>query len=162
MAPLAADGAERVLRFSVKTPDIPLEPSDAWLFQGELSDYHVGRVNHRELPETLLSRRIAVNAWFDPGSGQTEVEPSATLEAGEVYTLAAPGWGKIALPGINGVGFFTVYILAPLLGGIAGVGLYQRWIGPTIAGSREQPRADEDATSSDRDRQTRPQHAAAR
>jgi glycerol uptake facilitator protein len=36
------------------------------------------------------------------------------------------GWGSVALPGPRGVGFFTVYILAPLLGAIAGGGLYCR------------------------------------
>jgi len=64
---------------------------------------------------------------------------------------ALAGWGEIALPGVNGVGFLTVYILAPLVGGIAGVGSYQRWIGPTIARSREIPRADEDEATRDRD-----------
>lgn len=33
------------------------------------------------------------------------------------------GWGPIAIPGPRG-GFFTVYIVAPLLGGVAGAGLY--------------------------------------
>ncbi len=74
---------------------------------------------------------------------------------------ALAGWGRIALPGINGVGFLTVYILAPLLGGIAGIGLYQTWIGPTIAGSRELPRAAEDETPADRDRRQTLQAPAA-
>jgi len=36
----------------------------------------------------------------------------------------AAGWGTVAIPGPRG-GFFTVYILAPLLGGLAGGGTYQ-------------------------------------
>lgn len=33
------------------------------------------------------------------------------------------GWGEMAIPGPRG-GFFTVYILAPVIGGLAGGGLY--------------------------------------
>ena len=36
------------------------------------------------------------------------------------------GWGEAAIPGPNGHGFFTVYILAPTMGAIAGGGLYER------------------------------------
>jgi glycerol uptake facilitator protein len=36
------------------------------------------------------------------------------------------GWGSIAIPGPRG-GFFTVYILSPLIGGIFGAGVYQ-WL----------------------------------
>jgi glycerol uptake facilitator protein len=36
------------------------------------------------------------------------------------------GWGAAAIPGPNGHGFFTVYILAPTMGAIAGGGLYER------------------------------------
>jgi glycerol uptake facilitator protein len=36
------------------------------------------------------------------------------------------GWGPIALPGPRGAGFFTVYIVAPILGAIIGGGLYRR------------------------------------
>lgn len=35
------------------------------------------------------------------------------------------GWGEIALPGMNGHGFFTVYILAPIAGAILGGGFYR-------------------------------------
>ncbi len=94
--PLAEDGLERVARFFVTLQGAILDPDDAWLFRGELSDYHLGRINHRELPETLKERRIAVNAWFDPELGQTAVAPVAELTPGEVYTLAAPGWGRLA------------------------------------------------------------------
>jgi glycerol uptake facilitator protein len=36
------------------------------------------------------------------------------------------GWGPIALPGPRGASFLTVYIIAPILGAIAGAGLYCR------------------------------------
>jgi len=34
------------------------------------------------------------------------------------------GWGEIAIPGPRG-GFFTVYILSPIVGAVVGAGLYQ-------------------------------------
>jgi len=34
------------------------------------------------------------------------------------------GWGSIAIPGPRG-GFFTVYVLAPIVGGLFGAGIYQ-------------------------------------
>src|SRR5262249_42866969 len=40
------------------------------------------------------------------------------------------GWGQVALPGPNGSGFFTVYILAPTLGAVLGGGLYTRVLHP--------------------------------
>jgi glycerol uptake facilitator protein len=35
------------------------------------------------------------------------------------------GWGPIAIPGPRGLGFLTVYIIAPVVGAVAGGGLYQ-------------------------------------
>src|SRR5688572_21453468 len=37
----------------------------------------------------------------------------------------AAGWDDIAIPGPNGRGFVTVYIVAPLLGAVLGGGLFQ-------------------------------------
>ncbi|MGD0093805.1 MAG: MIP/aquaporin family protein [Planctomycetota bacterium] len=37
------------------------------------------------------------------------------------------GWGRIAIPGPRG-GFFTVYILSPIIGAVIGGGVYQRVI----------------------------------
>jgi glycerol uptake facilitator protein len=55
---------------------------------------------------------------------------------------AAAGWGAVALPGPNGIGFFTVYIVSPLAGGVLGIAAYHLWIGPTIA--VRESRADEE------------------
>jgi glycerol uptake facilitator protein len=43
------------------------------------------------------------------------------------------GWGEVAIPGPNGRGIVTVYILAPLVGGVLGVGAYYKLlrVGPT-------------------------------
>jgi len=47
------------------------------------------------------------------------------------------GWREIAIPGPNGIGCVTVYILSPLVGGLLGVGLYQRFLRPVILESSE-------------------------
>lgn len=42
------------------------------------------------------------------------------------------GWGSAALPGPNGHGFVTVYIVAPIVGAVAGGGVYDRLIRPAF------------------------------
>jgi glycerol uptake facilitator protein len=42
------------------------------------------------------------------------------------------GWGAIALPGPRGLGFLTVYILAPLVGAVAGGHLYDLVLRPCL------------------------------
>lgn len=39
------------------------------------------------------------------------------------------GWGRVAIPGPRG-GFFDVYILAPIIGALAGAGFYQKILRP--------------------------------
>jgi MIP family channel proteins len=46
------------------------------------------------------------------------------------------GWGPIAIPGPRG-GFFTVYILAPILGALTGAGAYQYLIRPAMSAASE-------------------------
>jgi len=41
-----------------------------------------------------------------------------------LFTFLA-GWGTAALPGINGTSWLTVYIAAPIVGAVAGGGIYQ-------------------------------------
>jgi glycerol uptake facilitator protein len=48
-----------------------------------------------------------------------------------LFTFLA-GWGSAALPGPNGHGVFTVYILAPIVGAVAGGGVYDRLIRPAF------------------------------
>jgi glycerol uptake facilitator protein len=43
------------------------------------------------------------------------------------------GWGSAAIPGPNGHGFFTVYIVAPILGAALGGGVYDWLIKPAFA-----------------------------
>jgi glycerol uptake facilitator protein len=44
-----------------------------------------------------------------------------------LFTFLA-GWKTQAIPGPNGIGVFTVYILAPTLGAVAGGGVYEQWL----------------------------------
>lgn len=44
------------------------------------------------------------------------------------------GWREIALPGPRGVGFLTVYIVAPIVGAVGGAGLYELLVGKALAG----------------------------
>lgn len=103
VSPLRAAGSARVVRLEVRVaPGVALEPSELWLFSGELSDYHLGRINRRELPETLVARQIPVLAWSSRGENENEnentvqVAPQVQLEPGARYTLAAPGLGWLA------------------------------------------------------------------
>lgn len=43
------------------------------------------------------------------------------------------GWGPVAIPGPNGVGFLTVYIVAPIVGAWVGAGVYERLIRPPLS-----------------------------
>lgn len=47
------------------------------------------------------------------------------------------GWQTIAIPGPRGIGFLTVYIIAPVIGAALGGGLYTRVLQPSLAESRE-------------------------
>jgi glycerol uptake facilitator protein len=42
------------------------------------------------------------------------------------------GWGAIAIPGSTATGFLTVYILAPILGAVAGGGVYDWALRPAL------------------------------
>jgi glycerol uptake facilitator protein len=41
------------------------------------------------------------------------------------------GWGTVAIPGPRG-GFFVVYVIAPLLGALAGAGLFRLVLRPAL------------------------------
>lgn len=46
---------------------------------------------------------------------------------------AAAGWGLIAWPGLSETGWLTVYIVAPIAGGLIGGGVYERLIRPVFS-----------------------------
>ena len=81
----------------------------------------------------------SVATWFASKSGSHAVIAPLTQacfnparDFGPRLFAALAGWGTIALPGPRGAGFLTVYILAPLLGAVAGGGLYMRILRPCL------------------------------
>jgi len=50
------------------------------------------------------------------------------------------GWGEVPFA-VNGNGWLTVYILAPLLGGIAGGGAHRLFFKPHYAAEGGRPRS---------------------
>jgi glycerol uptake facilitator protein len=50
---------------------------------------------------------------------------------------AVAGWGSAALPGPNGTGWFTVYLIAPTLGAVLGGGLYDRVLRSAVSQPQE-------------------------
>jgi glycerol uptake facilitator protein len=51
---------------------------------------------------------------------------------GPRLVAAWAGWGRIALPGPRGLGFLTVYLLAPVAGALLGGGLWVRVLRPCL------------------------------
>lgn len=45
---------------------------------------------------------------------------------------AVAGWGSVALPGQDSLSWLTVYIIAPILGAVAGGGLYESGVRPAF------------------------------
>jgi glycerol uptake facilitator protein len=45
---------------------------------------------------------------------------------------AIAGWGRLPFQ-VNGTGWFTVYVIAPIVGGLIGGGAYRRWLAPHYA-----------------------------
>ncbi len=64
------------------------------------------------------------------------------------------GWREVAMPGPNGIGYITVYVMAPFLGAIVGGGFYEAIFRPLLSVKprdidldmilRDGPRDDED------------------
>jgi hypothetical protein len=88
------DAAPAVVRIHI-TAAPALDAAELWLFRGELSSYHVGRIGRRELSMTLLERVVAAQVWKE--SGTIVLAPSLPLVPGELYSLAGPELGLIAV-----------------------------------------------------------------
>jgi hypothetical protein len=91
-APL--DRAPPVVRLRIAQAEPDLESaSEVLVIEDELSDYHLGRILKRDLPQTLLDRVVPALAWTEPDA--IVVAPGAPLTAGAVYSIASPDLGRI-------------------------------------------------------------------
>jgi glycerol uptake facilitator protein len=61
---------------------------------------------------------------------QAAFNPARDL-APRVFSAMA-GWGSVPFT-VNGSGWITVYLIAPVLGAVAGGGIYRRWLAPHYA-----------------------------
>lgn len=91
-APL--DRAPAVVRLRVAASDPGLDAAlEVLVIADELSDYHLGRIVKRDLPQTLLDRVVPSLAWPEPDA--IVVAPSVPLAAGTLYSIASPELGRI-------------------------------------------------------------------
>jgi hypothetical protein len=63
------------------------------LFEGELSDYHQGRIAARELPNTLVERSVPVVTWAE--GADVVIAPAVLLASGR-YSLASAEFGLLS------------------------------------------------------------------
>lgn len=91
----AADAVPRVFRLHISLPPELNEPSDVLLFADALSDYHLRRIRHRDLPNTLIERRLPAVVWRT-GPERLALAPAARLEPDAIYSVALSGLGLIA------------------------------------------------------------------
>jgi hypothetical protein len=63
------------------------------VFEGALSEYHLGRLAARELPKTLHERAIPAVVWAD--GADVVVAPAVALSSGR-YSLASPELGRLS------------------------------------------------------------------
>lgn len=69
--------------------------AEVLLFRGTLSAYHLGKIRNRDLPKTLLERRVPTLDWSV--EGERWVSPRAALELSERYSLASAEQGEIGV-----------------------------------------------------------------
>ncbi len=95
--PEAPDGMLRPVS-RIAWDGVPVDPTELWLFSGELSAYHERKLRMRDVPASLLERRLPALAW--QGAGELVLAPALTLPAGERVSVAAPGFGLLATFGV--------------------------------------------------------------
>ena len=92
------DSVPAVLRFRLADAG-RIVPSDVRLFEGQLSEYHVGRVTSGEVPSTLDSRAMPLVGWRR--QDELTVAPVRPLANGAIYTLAALGVGELSVVSVE-------------------------------------------------------------
>ncbi|HEX3313776.1 MAG TPA: MIP/aquaporin family protein [Gemmataceae bacterium] len=136
--------------------DGPFDPSTQAQYDARVSE---GAACLAEFLGTLILA-LVVFALIDPRNGAAPHSQMAPvfigLTVGVLISVIAPltqacfnpardfgprlfayfaGWGEIAIPGPNGRGFLTVYILAPILGAVAGGSIYDTLLRPFHPGA---------------------------
>lgn len=91
-----ASAVPEVLRIVVELPSgVSEDPTQTWLFGGELSKYYIDRIRRDDLPHTLLTRQVPALVWPKAAKSELVVAPSVPLASGHVYSLASPDLGWI-------------------------------------------------------------------
>jgi glycerol uptake facilitator protein len=96
---------------------------------------NVGRPSEALAPVFVGGTVSAIIAIFAPMT-QAGLNPARDLGPRIVAYLA--GWGPVAIPGPRG-GFFVVYVLAPLLGGIVAAMAFRLVIAPLMTAKAQTP-----------------------
>jgi hypothetical protein len=89
----SVEGAPEVLRLRLDGALGRSALHDFRLFEGDLSDYHLGRVRARELPKTLLEREVPLVVWAEPKA--VVAAPVRVLASGR-HSLVTPELGLVA------------------------------------------------------------------
>ena len=84
--------ASRAGRFRMEL-ETTIRSSNLALFEGELSDYHLGRVRRDDIPQTLEKRRVLLSTWVDDDG--VWAAPKIPLEPGTNYSLTELGHGLL-------------------------------------------------------------------
>ncbi|MCA9594175.1 MAG: lamin tail domain-containing protein [Myxococcales bacterium] len=88
------DAAPSVFHVAVRGAAAREAPEAIVMVTGELSDYHLRRIEQEDLPGTLLERLVPVSAWAS--GDDLWVAPERPLAADEIASLASPRLGRIA------------------------------------------------------------------
>lgn len=100
-APAAAlESVEPVtwLWLTTSPPEI-VEPSRVFLYEGELSSYHLGRLAREELPQTMRDRQVPMTT-IAAGKDTILLAPQVELVPDSTYSLATPELGIVARLGV--------------------------------------------------------------
>jgi hypothetical protein len=82
------DAAPAVLRLRAELAgSAVLEPGDVQVYHGELSAYHLGRVERADLPSTLVERRVPTVSWVAQDPPALVIAPAVALAPGERYSV---------------------------------------------------------------------------